>query len=238
MPYAQVLISDTPKRQCLACDWKKGWAMVGGDCYQTTEKKCFAPVNHLRTIPYRFLSRDVAYIPCGICEDKLLVNIQGQCEKLDPLLQILNCKKYRVFEEDIQCAVCDQGFFNRKGTCVSAGNPIANCEIMQELYEITPSVDPTDPANQTNDTIVCLKCLPKFHLSNDLQRCIVYKPDVKNCVAWTSQYCIKCLDSAATPGQSDNRNVAAIAELAYVDTPEKAPTAPAFQGSFYENNIF
>lgn len=39
--YTTFIVGNTPKRQCLACDWKKGWAMVGGRCIKTTVEKCF-----------------------------------------------------------------------------------------------------------------------------------------------------------------------------------------------------
>ena len=36
--YAAPAAYITPKNYCLACDWEKGYSMVGGRCYKTEEK--------------------------------------------------------------------------------------------------------------------------------------------------------------------------------------------------------
>lgn len=71
---------------CYACDWEKGYAMIGGACIKTTVDNCFQAANHLRSIPYRMATNEVDFVPCQICKEGYIAKTTGECEKLDELL--------------------------------------------------------------------------------------------------------------------------------------------------------
>lgn len=83
----------------------------------------------MTSIPFAFVTRDVDYVPCQICQEGKIANSRGECEKIDELLRIDSCKLHFVLENKILCAVCEKNYvLTLDNQCISVDS-IANCEI-------------------------------------------------------------------------------------------------------------